>query len=89
MGRITSSKKQLKPDPRYGSILAGKFVNCLMLDGKKTVAQTVFYDALNRRVPGDFRATVNSLVSLGVRGIFIVTGLLPHAVQRTASLVAH
>ena len=35
---------------------------------------TVFYDALNRRVPGDFRATVNSLVSLGVRGIFIVTG---------------
>jgi MFS family permease len=37
---------------------------------------TVFYDALNRRVPGDFRATVNSLVSLGVRGIFIVTGPL-------------
>jgi MFS family permease len=35
---------------------------------------TLFYDALNRRVPGEFRATVNSLVSLGVRGIFIVTG---------------
>lgn len=35
---------------------------------------TVFYDALNRRVPGDFRATVNSLVSLGVRGVFIVSG---------------
>jgi MFS family permease len=35
---------------------------------------TVFYDALNRRVPGDFRATVNSLVSLGVRGLFIVSG---------------
>ena len=37
---------------------------------------TLFYDALNRRVPGDFRATVNSLVSLGVRGLFIVTGPL-------------
>jgi MFS family permease len=35
---------------------------------------TVFYDALNRRVPGDFRATVNSMVSLGVRAVFIVTG---------------
>ena len=37
---------------------------------------TMFYDALNRRVPGDFRATVNSLVSLGVRGIFIASGPL-------------
>jgi len=46
MGRITSSKTQLKPDPRHGSILAGKFINCLMWDGKKTVAQNVFYDAL-------------------------------------------
>ncbi len=35
---------------------------------------TLFYDALNRRVPGEFRATMNSLVSLGVRGMFIVTG---------------
>ncbi len=46
MGRITSSKTQLKPDPRHGSILAGKFINCLMWDGKKTVAQQVFYGAL-------------------------------------------
>ena len=35
---------------------------------------SLFYEALNSRVPGDFRATVNSLVSLGVRAIFIVTG---------------
>ncbi len=34
----------------------------------------VFYDALNKRVSGDFRATINSLVSLGTRGLFIVTG---------------
>ena len=38
------------------------------------VSLSLFYEALNRRVPGDFRATVNSLVSLGMRGIFIVTG---------------
>jgi len=38
---------QLKPDPKHGSILAAKFVNCLMHDGKKSVAYTVFYDALD------------------------------------------
>lgn len=46
MGRITSSRTQLKPDPVCDSILASKFINCLMWDGKKTVAQRVFYDAL-------------------------------------------
>jgi len=48
MGRITASQKQLKGDPVYDSILASKFINCLMHDGKKTVAQAVFYDALKR-----------------------------------------
>jgi MFS family permease len=40
------------------------------------LSMSLFYEALNRRVPGEFRATVNSLVSLGVRSIFIVTGPL-------------
>ncbi len=47
MGRITASKKQLAPDPKFGSILASKFINCLMWDGKKSTAQGVFYDALD------------------------------------------
>ncbi|HID75067.1 MAG TPA: 30S ribosomal protein S7 [Planctomycetaceae bacterium] len=54
MGRITASKKQLKGDPVHGSLLASKFINCLMWDGKKTVAQTVFYGALEeikKKVP--------------------------------------
>ena len=45
MGRITSSRSQLKPDPKFDSILASKFINCLMYDGKKTTAQAVFYNA--------------------------------------------
>lgn len=45
-GKFTASAEQLKPDPRFGSVLASKFVNCLMHDGKKSVAQRVFYDAL-------------------------------------------
>jgi small subunit ribosomal protein S7 len=54
MGRITSSRTQLRPDPRYNSMLASKFINCLMRDGKKSVAQHVFYRALDeigRRIP--------------------------------------
>lgn len=46
MGKITSSRTQLKPDPRFNSLLAAKFINCLMYDGKKSTAQNVFYDAL-------------------------------------------
>ena len=47
MGRITASRKTLVPDPRFRSPLASKFINCLMHDGKKSVAQKVFYDALD------------------------------------------
>ncbi|MEL7498591.1 MAG: 30S ribosomal protein S7 [Planctomycetota bacterium] len=54
MGRITASRTQLKPDPKFDSILASKFINCLMWDGKKTIAQAVFYKALEdlgKRLP--------------------------------------
>jgi len=54
--RFTASASQLKPDPRFDSILASKFVNCLMLDGKKSIAQRAFYDALEiikERMPED------------------------------------
>jgi len=47
MGRITASKRTLQPDPKYGSLLASKFINSMMWDGKKSVAQRVFYDALD------------------------------------------
>jgi small subunit ribosomal protein S7 len=47
MGKITASREKLAPDPRYGSILASKFINCLMEDGKKSVAQRVFYSAMD------------------------------------------
>jgi len=45
--KFTASNQQLKPDPKYSSKLASKFINCLMLDGKKSTAQSVFYDAMN------------------------------------------
>ncbi len=54
--KFTMSKAQLRPDPRFGSKLASKFINCLMHDGKKSVAQKVFYDATDliaRRLPNE------------------------------------
>jgi small subunit ribosomal protein S7 len=47
-GRITASEKQLQPDPRYGDKVLAKFINCVMLEGKKAVAQRVVYDALDK-----------------------------------------
>lgn len=52
--RFTASQTQLKPDTRYNSVLASKFINCLMYDGKKSTAQRAFYSALDliqERVP--------------------------------------
>jgi small subunit ribosomal protein S7 len=56
MGNITASRTQLRPDPRYNSMLVSKFVNCLMWDGKKSTGLKVFYDALEliqKKMPGE------------------------------------
>ncbi|MEO1130405.1 MAG: 30S ribosomal protein S7 [Planctomycetota bacterium] len=46
-GRITHSDKQLRPDPRFNNRVLAKFINCVMLDGRKTAAQRCVYDALD------------------------------------------
>ncbi len=45
--KFTSSSQQLKPDAKFGSKLVSKFINALMMGGKKSTAQRVFYDALD------------------------------------------
>jgi len=45
--RFTQSTKQLRPDARYKNKLVSKFINCLMLAGKKSIATRVFYDAMD------------------------------------------
>jgi len=45
--KFTASSVQLKPDPKLDSKLASKFINCMMLDGKKSTAQRIFYDAMD------------------------------------------
>jgi small subunit ribosomal protein S7 len=46
--RKSSAKERLVlPDPKFGDIVVAKFVNNLMLDGKKSVAFNIFYDAID------------------------------------------
>ncbi len=40
-------KRVLLPDPKYGDQLVTRFVNSLMLDGKKSIAYSIFYDAMD------------------------------------------
>ena len=54
-------KREILPDPVYNSQLVTKFINSLMDDGKKAVAERVFYGALKRV---EDRANARSLLRL-------------------------
>ncbi|MBV9280077.1 MAG: 30S ribosomal protein S7 [Chloroflexi bacterium] len=45
--RAKVSRRVIQPDPQYRSRSVAKFINNLMHDGKKTVAQRILYDAFN------------------------------------------
>ena len=47
MRKAKPKKRILLPDPKFSDVLVTRFVNNLMLDGKKSIAYTIFYDALN------------------------------------------
>ena len=40
-------KREILPDPKFGNVTLAKFVNILMVDGKKSVAEKIIYDALD------------------------------------------
>jgi len=44
--RQRAVKRDIPADPRYGSTTVTKFINSLMLDGKKSTAESIFYDAM-------------------------------------------
>ncbi len=49
-------KRETLPDPLFGSTLITKFINCMMLEGEKSVAERIFYgslDAIKDRVKED------------------------------------
>ena len=44
--RQRAVKRETPPDPQYGSTTVSKFINSLMMDGKKSTAERIFYDAM-------------------------------------------
>ena len=47
MRKAKPKKRILLPDPKFNDVLVTRFVNNLMVDGKKSIAYTIFYDALD------------------------------------------
>ncbi len=45
--RRRPQKRSILPDPKYKNVVVAKFVNGLMLSGKKSVAEKIFYDAMD------------------------------------------
>lgn len=46
--RQRADKREVLPDSRYGSTEVTKFINVLMVDGKKSLAETIFYGAMQK-----------------------------------------
>ena len=46
MRRAGAAKREVLPDPKFGSRLIAKFVNIMMIRGKKSTAERIMYDAL-------------------------------------------
>lgn len=47
MRRRAAPKRTILPDPKFNDLVLAKFVNILMLSGKKSVAETIVYNALS------------------------------------------
>jgi small subunit ribosomal protein S7 len=47
MRRRRPVKREQLPDPKFGSKLVSKFINCMMIQGKKGIAETSFYKAMD------------------------------------------
>ena len=45
--RRVAAKREILPDPKFGSLVLAKFVNMVMVDGKKSVAERIMYGALD------------------------------------------
>src|SRR5262245_55664516 len=45
--KFTSPDRYIEPDPRYKNVLVTKFMNCIMKEGKKRLAQRIFYDCMD------------------------------------------
>ncbi|MBX9451673.1 30S ribosomal protein S7 [Neoaquamicrobium sediminum] len=46
--RHSAEKREINPDPKFGDLVVTKFMNAVMLHGKKSIAETIVYGALDQ-----------------------------------------
>ena len=46
--RHSAEKREINPDPKFGDLIVTKFMNAVMYDGKKSIAETIVYGALDQ-----------------------------------------
>jgi small subunit ribosomal protein S7 len=91
--KYNSTARFLKPDSKYDSKLAAKFINCMMWDGKKTASRRIFYDALDllaQKIPDEPPIEVFTQAITNVKPIVEVrskrvggaTLQVPHEIKR-------
>lgn len=91
--KYISPSKYQRPDPKLESMLVSKFINCLMLDGKKSTAQKIFYESLDivqQKIPDvepleaftTAVANVKPIVEVRSRRVGGATLQVPHEIKR-------
>jgi len=46
--RHRAEKREINPDPKFGDLVLTKFMNAIMFDGKKSIAESIVYGALDK-----------------------------------------
>ena len=46
--RHRAEKREINPDPKFGDLVLSKFMNAIMFDGKKSIAESIVYGALDK-----------------------------------------
>jgi len=63
--RTQAPKRELLPDPKHGSQRLTKFINMIMKDGKKSVAENIVYDALTSMADKSGQSEDQAVETLG------------------------
>lgn len=79
--RHRAEKREINPDPKFGDLIVTKFMNAIMLDGKKSVAESIVYGAFDA-VQGKAKQE-----PLGVFHQALITSLRTLKSVRVASVV--
>jgi small subunit ribosomal protein S7 len=80
--RHSAEKREINPDPKYGNIVVSKFMNSVMRQGKKSVAERIVYGALEI-IEGKTRQNVMPSIEVRSRRVGGATYQVPVEVRST------